>query len=138
MDIGKYEFPHDQGKNRLRRACVRFLYPIRAPFRFRNAFSNSGGITSVCSILSAASHCPSSWAAATFASPASVIRPAWISRSTRRMLLIDQALPARRGLNRSEYLELSRRLFLTSTQPKQSASSCASWSERYALRGPFL
>src|SRR5262249_41321744 len=73
-----------------------------------------------------------------FASPASVIRPAWISRSTRRMLLIDQALPARRCLNKSEYLELSRRLFLTSTQPKQSASSCASWSERYVLRGPFL
>ena len=61
-----------------------------------------------------------------------------LAREFPNLELIDQALPGFLGVNKSEYRESSMRLFLTSTQPKHSASSCASLSVRDALRGLFL
>ena len=60
------------------------------------------------SLAIAACHWPFCLASATFSRPALVIMPSRVNRSTRLMLVIDQMLPARRGVKRSMKRELSR------------------------------
>ena len=58
-----------------------------------------------------------------FAIPASVIRPSRINLSTRRLLVSDQLLSMRRGLNLRAYFSLSIFWMMLSIQPKHKASS---------------